>query len=140
MQPFRFAATTGAFRVSACWLQSPGSAGIAGAYPLHLPVAAQVVPECSGCFEVTVRGVVRILGVKIVIYSLLDACRYVLRDQGEPQRIYWPASQIEEMKLWPADEAKVRQALLAGLRRHSEASRFRDLEKDRWGLRSWELS
>ena len=98
------------------------------------------MPECSECFGVTVRGVVRIFGVKVVIYSLLDAYKYVLRDQGEPQSSYWLASQIEEMKLWPADEAKVRQALLADLRRHSEASRFRDLEKDRWGLRSREVS
>ena len=43
--------------------------------------------------------------------TLLDACQFVLENQGEPQSSYWLASQIMEMKLWRASEADVRDAL-----------------------------
>lgn len=35
-----------------------------------------------------------------MIESLLDACQFVLEDQGEPQSSFWLASQVMEMKLW----------------------------------------
>lgn len=33
------------------------------------------------------------------ICMLLDACRFILEDQGDAQSAYWLASIIEEMKL-----------------------------------------
>ena len=35
-----------------------------------------------------------------MIETLLDACKFVLEDQGVPQSCYWLASRIMEMKLW----------------------------------------
>jgi hypothetical protein len=47
-----------------------------------------------------------------MIETLLDACPFVLEFQGEPQSSYWLASQITEMKLWRASEAKVEGRLI----------------------------
>ena len=58
------------------------------------------------------------------IYTLLDACEFILEDQGEPQSSYWLASQIMEMKLWRASEADVRDALSKDIAAHGEASLF----------------
>ena len=33
------------------------------------------------------------------IYTLLDACEFILENEGEPQSSYWLASQMIEMKL-----------------------------------------
>jgi hypothetical protein len=46
-----------------------------------------------------------------MIRTLLDACRFILEDQGEAQSPYWLASQADEMKLWRASESEVRRAL-----------------------------
>jgi hypothetical protein len=40
-----------------------------------------------------------------MIFTLLDACRFILEVQGEPQSSYWLASQAVEMKLWRASES-----------------------------------
>ena len=59
-----------------------------------------------------------------MIETLLDACQFVLEDQGEPQSSYWLASQVMEMKLWRASEADVRDALKKDIEAHGERSRF----------------
>ncbi len=46
-----------------------------------------------------------------MIQTLLDACRFVLEDQGEAQSSYWLASIMMEMKLWQVSESQVRRAL-----------------------------
>ena len=75
-------------------------------------------------------------GERPMIESLLDACQFVLDDQGEPQSSYWLASQIMEMKLWRASEANVRDALTKDIEKHGEASRFARLADDEFALRS----
>lgn len=72
-----------------------------------------------------------------MIETLLDACQFVLEDQGEPQSSYWLASQIVEMKLWRASEADVREALHKDIERHGQSSRFVKLDSDEFALRSW---
>ena len=72
-----------------------------------------------------------------MIDSLLDACKYVLDEQGEPQSSYWLASQVREGKLWRASEADVRDALIKDIKKHGEASRFVRLADDEFALRSW---
>ena len=74
-----------------------------------------------------------------MIESLLDACEFVLNEQGEPQNSYWLASQIMEMKLWRASEADVRDALSKDIAKHGEASRFVALPDDEFALRSWAI-
>jgi hypothetical protein len=72
-----------------------------------------------------------------MIETLLDACQFVLEDQGEPQSSYWLASQIMEMKLWRASEADVRDALAKDIEKHGESSRFVSLPDDEFAIRSW---
>ena len=72
-----------------------------------------------------------------MIESLLDACQFVLEDQGEPQSSYWLASQVMEMKLWRASEADVRDALNKDIRQRGEQSRFLQITDDEFVLRSW---
>ncbi len=72
-----------------------------------------------------------------MIESLLDACQFVLEDQGEPQSSYWLASQVMEMKLWRASEADVRAALKKDIEEHGERSRFALAGDDEFALRSW---
>lgn len=72
-----------------------------------------------------------------MIDSLLDACEFVLNEQGEPQSSYWLASQVMEMKLWRASEPDVRDALSKDIAKLGESSRFVALPDDAWGLRSW---
>lgn len=72
-----------------------------------------------------------------MIETLLDACQFVLEDQGEPQSCYWLASQVTEMKLWRASEADVRDALKKDIAKHGASSRFVSLADDEFGLRSW---
>jgi hypothetical protein len=69
--------------------------------------------------------------------TFLDACQFVLEDQGEPQSSYWLASQIVERKLWQASEADVREALHKDIERQGESSRFVKLDHDEFALRSW---
>ena len=71
------------------------------------------------------------------ICTLLDACRYVLEDQGEAQSGYWLASIMAEMKLWRASEARVRAALDRDIKEHGESSLFVKVGDDQYGLRSW---
>jgi hypothetical protein len=71
------------------------------------------------------------------IDSLLDACQFVLADQGEPQSSYWLASQVVEMKLWRASEAEVRDAPNKDIESLGERSRFVRIAEDEFALRSW---
>ena len=73
----------------------------------------------------------------MMIHTLLDACEYILEDQGEPQSSYWLASQIMEMKLWRASEADVCFALTQDIEQHGEASLFIKVTDDVFALRSW---
>jgi hypothetical protein len=72
-----------------------------------------------------------------MIRTLLDACMFVLKDQGEAQSSYWLASQVEEMRLWRASESQVRRALDKDIQEHGESSPFVKVAKDEYALRSW---
>ncbi len=72
-----------------------------------------------------------------MISTLLDACRFILEDQGEPQSSYWLASQAVEMKLWRASESQVRRALDRDIEKHGESSLFVKVGDDEYALRSW---
>jgi hypothetical protein len=72
-----------------------------------------------------------------MIETLLDACQFVLEDQGEPQSSYWLASQVMEMKLWRASEADVREALKKDIEERGQRSRFVCVGDDEFALRSW---
>jgi HB1, ASXL, restriction endonuclease HTH domain len=72
-----------------------------------------------------------------MIRTLLDACRFILEDQGEAQSSFWLASQAEEMKLWRAGEAEVRRALDKDIEKHGESSLFVKVGDDEYALRSW---
>jgi len=76
-------------------------------------------------------------GYGTMIGSLLDACQFVLNDQGEPQSSYWLASQIMELKLWRASEATVRDALNQDIQRLAQDSRFVYIGDDEFALREW---
>jgi hypothetical protein len=71
------------------------------------------------------------------IRTLLDACRFVLEDQGEAQSAYWLASIMEEMMLWRASESRVSAALDRDIEEHGESSLFVKVSDDQYGLRSW---
>jgi hypothetical protein len=72
-----------------------------------------------------------------MINTLLDACQFVLGDQGEAQSSYWLASLMEEMKLWRASESRVRAALDRDIKKNGESSLFVKVGEDQYGLRSW---
>jgi hypothetical protein len=72
----------------------------------------------------------------MTIDTLLDACQYVLEDQGEPQSSYWIASQIMEMKLWRTSEGEVRDVLSKDIAKHGQSSRFMSLADNTFALRS----
>ena len=72
-----------------------------------------------------------------MIDTLLDACQFVLENQGEPQSCYWLALQIMEMKLWRTSEADVRDALSKDIAKQGQSSRFVPLANDEFALRSW---
>ena len=72
-----------------------------------------------------------------MIDTLLDACQFVLDEQGEPQSSFWLASQIVEMKLWRTTEADVRDAINEDIERLGKSSRFIKLDNDEYSLRSW---
>jgi hypothetical protein len=75
-----------------------------------------------------------------MIYTLLDACEFILNDQGEAQSSYWLASQIMEMKLWRTTEAKVHTALTKDIQQHGEASLFVKVADDEFALRTWTVA
>jgi hypothetical protein len=70
-----------------------------------------------------------------MIETLLDACQFVLENQGEALSSHWLASQIMEMKLWRASEADVRDALNNDIRQRAERSRFLQVADDEYALR-----
>jgi hypothetical protein len=72
-----------------------------------------------------------------MIRTLLDACRFILEDQGEAQSSYWLASQAMEMRLWRANESDVRRALDKDIEKHGESSLFVKVGEDEYDLRSW---
>jgi DNA-directed RNA polymerase delta subunit len=69
--------------------------------------------------------------------TLLDVCRFILEDQGEPQSSDWLTSQAEEMKLWRASEGEIRRALNKDIENHGESSLFVKVGEDEYALRSW---
>jgi hypothetical protein len=75
-----------------------------------------------------------------MIQTLLDACQFVLEDQGEPQSSYWLASIMLETKLWRASGSKVRVALDRDIKKFGGSSPFVKLGKDLYGLRSWKAT
>lgn len=72
-----------------------------------------------------------------MIFTLLDACRFILEDQGEPQSSYLLASQAVEMKLWRASESQVRRALNKDIEKHGESSLFIKVGQAEYALRTW---
>jgi hypothetical protein len=72
-----------------------------------------------------------------MIFTLLDACRFILEDQGEPQSSYWLASLAVEMKLWRASESQVRRALNQDIEKYGGSSLFVKVGEDEYALRSW---
>jgi hypothetical protein len=72
-----------------------------------------------------------------MINTILDACRYVLEDQGEAQSSYWLSSIMMEMKLWRASESQVRVALDRDIKKYGESSPFVKVGEDLYALRSW---
>ena len=73
-----------------------------------------------------------------MIYTLLDACKFILDDQGEPQSSFWLASQMMETKLWRASEADVSDALNKDIEKYGDRSLFVKVADDEFALRSWE--
>ncbi len=72
-----------------------------------------------------------------MINTILDACRFVLEDQGEAQSSYWLASIMMEMKLWRASESQVRRALDKDITTFGDSSPFVKVAEDLYALRSW---
>lgn len=72
-----------------------------------------------------------------MIRTLLDACRFILNDQGESQSSYWLASKAEEMRLRRVSDAEVRRALDKDFEKHDESSLFVKAGEDEYALRSW---
>ena len=71
-----------------------------------------------------------------MIYSILDACEYILETQGGPQSPYWFSSQMDEMRLWKANEQKIWAALEWDIANFGERSRFVKVADDEYALRS----
>ena len=69
--------------------------------------------------------------------TILDACQFVLEDQGEAQSSYWLSSIMLEMKLWRASESQVRAALDRDIELYGESSPFTRVGEDLYALRSW---
>jgi hypothetical protein len=72
-----------------------------------------------------------------MIQTLLDACRFVLENQGEAQSSYWLSSIKMETKLWRASEVQVRRALERDIKKPGESSPFVKVAEDLYALRSW---
>ena len=72
-----------------------------------------------------------------MVETLLDACQFVLEDQGEAQSSYWLASIMLETKLWRASESRVRAALDRDIEEHGESSPYVKVAEDLYALRSW---
>jgi hypothetical protein len=73
-----------------------------------------------------------------MINTILDACRYVLEDQGEAQSTYWLSSIMNEMKVWRASESQVRIALDRDIEQFRESSPFVRVGEDLYALRCWD--
>jgi HB1, ASXL, restriction endonuclease HTH domain len=72
-----------------------------------------------------------------MINTILDACRFVLEDQGEAQSTYWLSSIMNEMKLWRAGESQVRAALDRDIEQFRNSSPFEKVGENLYALRSW---
>jgi hypothetical protein len=72
-----------------------------------------------------------------MINTLLDACQYILEDQGEAQSTYWLSSIMNEIRLWRASESQVRIALDRDIAQFGESSLFVKVSEDLYALRSW---
>jgi len=71
-----------------------------------------------------------------MIHTILDTCQYVIETQGGPQSPCWLASLMDEMKLWKANEQKIRAALDKDIAKMGNASRFVKVSDDEYGLRT----
>jgi hypothetical protein len=72
-----------------------------------------------------------------MINALLDACLYILEDQGEAQGTYWLSSIMNELKIWRASGSQVHIALDRDIERFGESSTFVNVSEDLYALRSW---
>ena len=72
-----------------------------------------------------------------MIETLLDACRFILEDQGEALSSYRLSSITLETKLWRASESQVRIALDRDIEQYGEDSPFVKVAEDLYALRSW---
>jgi hypothetical protein len=72
-----------------------------------------------------------------MINTLLDACSYILEDQGEAQSTYWLSSIMNEMKLGRASESQVRIAVDKDIEQFGESSTFVKVCEDLYAQRSW---
>ena len=72
-----------------------------------------------------------------MINTILDAIKYDLETEGEPQSPYWLSSQMDEMRLWKASEHDVRAALDKDITEFGERSQFVETSDNEYALRSW---
>ncbi len=72
-----------------------------------------------------------------MINTILDACRYVLEDQGEAQSSFWLASIMMDMKLWRPIESKVRHAPDKDIEKYGESFPYLKVGEDLYALRPW---
>jgi hypothetical protein len=72
-----------------------------------------------------------------MINTILDACQFVLEDQGEAQSSFWLSSLMMELKLWRASQSKARAALDRDIKQYGESSPFIKVGEDLYALRSW---
>lgn len=72
-----------------------------------------------------------------MIDTIIDACKFVLKEQGEPQTPYWLSSLMNEMRLWQAIEHDVRAALDEDIAAFGERSQFVKAADDEYALRFW---
>ena len=71
-----------------------------------------------------------------MIHTILDACEFVLKEQGEPQSPYWLSSLMDEMKLWSASEYDMRVALGDDIAKFGDRSQFAKVGDGEYALRS----
>ena len=69
-----------------------------------------------------------------MIYTIIEAIEFTLKEQGEPQSPYWLASQMMEGRLWRASEHDVRAALEKDMKEWGEKSQFVKTADDEYAL------
>lgn len=74
-----------------------------------------------------------------MITTIIDACEFVLKEQGEPQSPYWLSLLVDEMKLRRASEHDVRAALDEDIAQFGQRSQFVKVGDGGYALRSWRM-